>query len=179
MSLPAQDDFNRASLDANWTSVDGTPQITANEASGGNINSNFAYWNADSFNDSQYGDIFNAEGSAANGGPATRIAATRCYALLGSLSDVKLYRIDGDESFSLLQTVSVSGVADGERLRLESEGSTHRCYLNTVQAGTDQGDATYASGSVGFFIYGLAPRLDNWEGGNMGGAVRRFLLVRN
>lgn len=170
MALPATDDFNRASLGANWTGVDGTPTISSNEAAGGHINGNLAYWNADTFNDAQYAKVFNADGAAPNGGPATRVASLRCYCIIATLGDVKLYRIDGDESYSLLQTLNASGgVFDGSLLQLDSNGATHKAYQEGVQLGTDQNDATYTSGAAGWFVYGTGPRLDTWEGGNLGG----------
>lgn len=171
MSLPALDDFNRGSLGANWTGVDGTPTIVTNEASGGDINGNLAYWNADVFNDAQYAKVFNASGASANGGPATRVASLRGYCIIATLGDVKLYRIDGNESYALLQTLDASvGVADGSLLQLDSNTSTHKAYRDAVQLGTDQNDATYTSGSAGWFLFGTGPKLDDWEGGNLGGA---------
>jgi hypothetical protein len=172
MALPAFDDFDRANggLGANWTTVDTAPTIVSNECAGGDAGgSSLAYWSADAFNADQYGQVVVGTGGNPNGSPATRLAATRGYLLSANTANVHLYRLDGNESFALLQSNSGTGVVVTDVLRLESEGSTHRVYKNAVQQGTNQTDGTYASGSAGVFLFGSFSRLDDWEGGNIGG----------
>jgi hypothetical protein len=177
MSLPATDSFNRAdgAIGANWTAVDGGFDVVSNQIAGNTLQTNLGYWSADVFQDDQYAQVVVGVGPSPDGSPATRIASLRGYILSADASKVHLYRIDANESFALLQSNSGTGVSAADVLRLESEGSTHRVYKNAGQLGTDQNDGTYAAGSAGMFIYATAPRLDDWEGGNLG-IVRRWIL---
>jgi hypothetical protein len=90
------------------------------------------------------------------------------YFMVGvSSSPAALYRLDNGV-FTFLQTVSAT--TNGDTLRLEIEGDTLRAYINGVQTGIDQVDATYASGSAGILCFDTTGSVDDWEGGNIGAA---------
>lgn len=136
-----------------------------------------SFWNADTFGDDQYSEYTVAQGpgSAYQGVVVRAASGPDGYFWIANLSSPNgsLYRVD-DGTFTELQGGIPGPTAVNDVLRLEAEGSNLRCYLNGVQTGSTQSDATYASGSAGVgvsFTSGGSPaRGDDWEGGNLGGA---------
>jgi hypothetical protein len=183
MALPATDTFagaNGSPIGANWTDLDGGFEIDTNAAKGTDSGWNFTYWDADTFADNQYaqGAFINFAGVFS--GPAVRAAATRCYyAMVTSSTEIALARLDAAASSTTLQTIGSLSISSGDLIRIEAEGSTLRVFLNGVQVGTDQTDATYSSGSAGIVTFSPNAGLDNFEAGNLGGGGnrRRRLLL--
>ena len=185
MALPATDNFNRASIGANWTDQDGGIIIdtTSTKATGSVILGAFgnaAFWNADAFPANQYCQCVLHEGIAGsiNGGPTTRASGTgsgtQFYLAAFTDSTAKLYLYQSG-AFTVLQDLASSASIGGlDLIRLESNGTTHKVFKNGVQVGTDQTDATLASGAAGIYHYLSAvdrSMSDDFEAGALGGGA--------
>jgi hypothetical protein len=68
---------------------------------------------------------------------------------------------------TLIQAITPAALAVGDVIRLNIVGTTLQCFLNNVQQGTDQTDASLAAGNPGItssqIVAGIV--LDNWQGG--------------
>ena|ERR1043166_2651140 len=182
MSLPAFDnfsDFPGAPLSANWTADLGNWQIQTNAAYADTNNlPNRARWTADSFTADHYAEA--AISTVANGGGvAVRLSSggngyfVRFNAGLG---EVYLQRLDSGVA-ATLQTITGLTIADFDRWKLSIIGTTLRVYQNSVQRGTNQTDATYATGAAGITMYGPAGSLlDSFAADNI---LPPYLLVAN
>lgn len=88
------------------------------------------------------------------------------YVLMCSPAFRHLYRYDSGVG-TLLQDYG-GALANGDVLKLEAVGTTLKAYVNGLQIGTDQTDATYATGGApGIFMLGDAAggdALDSWVG---------------
>jgi hypothetical protein len=174
MALPATDDFaGSGALSANWTAQLNSIARSSGVALGqtGAANST-AFWNADAFANDQYSQCVM---TAAFSGIGVRMAGTGGgadgYFMVGvSSAPAALYRLDNGV-FTFLQTVGAT--VNGDTLKLTIESTTLKAYINGVQTGTDQVDATYASGSAGILCFDTTGAVDNWEGGNVGAPVAR------
>src|SRR5688500_40814 len=177
MALPATDSFTGNSgdpLSANWTTLDGSFQIaTNNDVKLNGSQGHYAYWDADAFGDDQYATAV-VNPSADSIGVAVRLAATRGYVLGLTATAIELTRVDSDESYSVLDTASVTGSA-GDVVRLEIEGSQLRGYQNGILR-VSATDGTYSSGSAGMWGYSIDAnaRIESWEGGDLGGGGGGF-----
>lgn len=183
MALPATDNFNRADggLGANWTTQDNAGVISSNTfLAAGSFG--YQFWNADAFPDNQYGQAFFGPGGAATQqyvGLTLRASGTGAgaydnYFIYADAANIYIGKnVSG--SFTLLQTITGEG-ASLTTYKASIEGSTIKVYKSGVQIGSDQVDATHTSGSVG--IGGLSGSLDDWEGGAIGVAPKRFLATR-
>lgn len=136
-----------------------------------------AFWNADSFNDDQYSQVTLSSLTAglAIGASVRGVAGGTYYGLYMEGSTYYLFRMNSG-TWTQLATGTESWV-DADTLRLEVSGST-TCALvmkhNGVQFGSTYNDTSgsrLTSGAAGVCGYGdsSTPRLDNWEGGNLGG----------
>lgn len=184
MSLPATDNFNRAdgAVGANWTAIRGGGHVvSSNQCAAATDDFCISAWNADSFDNDQYSQHVVSQGpsSAYQAVPIRfSLVAIDGYYWIANLTpgtDGTLYRVDGG-SFTAIQTnIPYTGPANADVLRVEAEGSDLRCYVNGVQKGSTQVDATYASGAaaigVSFTSGGIPCRADSWEGGNLAPAV--------
>jgi hypothetical protein len=174
-ALPATDTFDgtAAGLSASWTVIDGGWERVTGAALGtGEAQGNLALWNADTFANDQYAQVKVSTLGGWIAGPAVRLASLRGYIITveAAQSQIKIQRINSDESYTSLQTIGSLTITSGDLWRLEAEGTTLRAYQNGVQRGTNQTDATYSSGAAGMFTYGAgAVALDDWEGGNLAG----------
>jgi len=84
------------------------------------------------------------------------------------LTSLHLSRMDGGAE-TILQTISGLTIADNDLFKLQIAGTTLKVFQNGVQRGTDQADATYASGSAGIFGYsGNGELLDAFQANNLG-----------
>lgn len=74
-------------------------------------------------------------------------------------------------SFTQIGSTGTGGIANGQLIRLEIEGTTLRPFINGSQTGTpgNQTDATYASGVPGIYTSGagLTFLIDTWEGNDL------------
>lgn len=73
-------------------------------------------------------------------------------------------------TISLLATGTTTLVS-GDVLRIEVEGQTIRGYINGNLEVTVATDTAHASGDVGAYVNRGAHPIDNWEAGDLGGAV--------
>jgi len=182
-TLPADsDNFNRANgpVGGNWTpfTVTDTPYIASNAVGVERTAYDAgAIWNLRSFGNDQYSQCTVQNLSAAGG--------HNCYAEIGvrSTSGFNGYWLycnggTGAGNFQLskysdittetrLQNFSTT-VNAGDILKIQVVGTTIKVFVNGVQVGTDQSDATYTTGSPGFDSYtdsDLVKTIDNWKGG--------------
>jgi hypothetical protein len=180
----ATDNFNRASLGANWTAISGSSyEISASTVvrllSGGNQP---ARWNANTFNADQYAQIvFTSPGTGAfgvscridTGGADTHYSF---YSYSGTGGRWLFKRVAG------AQTVLASdalGSVNGDVLRLEIVGTQVTAKINgTILFQIT--DSSIASGAAGMVGGGTVQTTqgDNWEGGNMSGGASTTALTR-
>jgi hypothetical protein len=183
MPLPAQDNFNRADggVGANWTAIRASGHtIVSNQCKGATAaDHNISIWNADAFDPAHYSQALVVTQIAYSGLAVRGDVAGNCYVWLWTLGATgALYRVDAG-TFTSLQT-GVPAPANASVAKLTAEGSDLKMYIDGVQAGTTQTDATYATGAAGIYQYGDAGALiDDWEGGNLGAAATLYLLVAN
>lgn len=184
MALPATDNFNRANggTGANWTTQINAGAIVSNAWQGPGGAFGYEYWNADSFPDDQYGQgVLGLAGVASSqqyAGITLRAAGTGAsfdnYFIYADNNNIYIGKnVAG--SFTLLQTISGEST-NGDTYKATVESSTIKAYRSGVQIGSDQTDAAFTSGSVG--VGGLSGFLDDWEGGAIGTAPKRFLATR-
>lgn len=173
MALPATDNFNRASLGTNWTTVYGLNalQIYSSTVCGCSSGDSSSYWNVDSFGGNQYSQCILNTASPSYNGPTVRAAANQEYgAEVVSNLIYGIYKFNG--AFTYLGSgVSVTTAAN-DTWKLEAVGTTITLYQNGVSRKSVT-DATFNSGSAGLHGYSDSTGyMDNWEGGNVsaGGA---------
>jgi hypothetical protein len=171
MALPASYDFaGSGALSANFTAQEGTITRASGQGQCASDEDSSAFWNADAFDDDQYSQ-FTWGVNAVNGyaGPVVRASGTggssSNYLFLYEIGIIRIYKCVGG-SYSVVGDLGGSATAN-DIVRIEVEGTTIRGYINGVQRGSDQSDASHASGSAGFYIFSTATRIDDWEGGNL------------
>jgi len=152
------DDFERASLGANWTSRVGTPGIAgSSDFNGSASGDNWAAYTGATFANDQY-----AEGtiSAMSSGHEPQVCVR-----MNSAGSISTYCIvtDGATLFDIIElssggwggikASSATYPVVGDRIRIEAEGTALRGYLNgrLVMVGSDD---TTTSGYAGLGIYG-------------------------
>jgi len=180
MALPATDNFNRAdagTLGANWTDqLNGySIHVNAAEPETGSAD-NAAYWSADSFGADHYSQIKLT--TIQDGGPTVRIAGVGAgtvdgYLLSCQAAATTIQRLDNDTG-----TILQSGLAvfsNGDTAKLQIVGTTLKAYKNGAQIGSDQADATYASGSAGMYNYSSSAVFDDFEADNISSGPRYIL----
>lgn len=180
MALPATENFtdsNGVKLtthSASWTLNSGDFAIQSNglvndSGSGAECG---AHWNADAFNDDQYAQVVVAASSASYMGPAVRCAASAgtYYGVYQNGSDGYFFKMVAG-SWTQIGYLG-SGLAVSDTLRLEASGTTITYKVNGTTE-SEQTDSSIASGSGGVTGWsdGNFTRLDDWEGGNLGGAA--------
>ena len=189
MALPAQDSFTTAttqsltSYSANWTisyggfSVDATADAvypTSAAAESG------AYWNADTFNADQYAQatLSNIVVADASIGVAVRCSSGGNYYGLyytgGAGGMVFIFKLVSG-TFGDLGYATVGAWSVGDVLRLEISGTTLTPKRNgtVISAIGAKTDTSLSSGSAGICGYDTNSdcRLDDWQGGDLGGAA--------
>jgi hypothetical protein len=188
IALPATDNFSGLSSggniteDAQWTLVAGdvgfnrhvaTEDIYAAGNSPDGVS--MAYWDDDVFGNDQYSQIVITDDTGVGSiGACVRLAAGAdgycCRA------DGYITRYDDASVFSG-ETVLVSGLTTagtGDTLRCEANGTTITRKIDGATEGSTT-DATYVSGSAGIWGYANSMRIDDFEGGNLGGAAPSFV----
>jgi hypothetical protein len=186
------DDFNRADgtgLGANWTylTAGGDFKILSNQAepTGFGAVAQCVYtgtaFGADQYaqakmavNPYQWGVMARTKDQSAGG------TAGQGYQVRGGDSislDIKILVTIAGGSATVLQSTAVTADV-GDTLRIEVQGSTVRAYKNGVQVGSDQSDATYASGGGPGIEGGYAgfDGFDDFAGGDLGGAPASSIL---
>lgn len=192
MALPATDAFtgtNGTQLEtysANWTINNGALDIQTNSlAPDSPATNSLAHWNADAFNADQYsqGTVVTQAGVVIGVAVRVHASAHTGYTLNVEAGNTTYFQkfVGGTETLF----DSGTGVANSSVLRIEASGTTITPLDDgATPAGlvASQTDSAIASGSAGVSGYddGTTTRLDNWEGGNLGGApaaTRRYSLT--
>lgn len=165
------DDFNRADggLGANWTTGYGAGgQIVSNQAGGGNSGDySMSFWNADAFTDDQYSQVVrvNNENYRAVAVRCNATSGGNCYGAFGNATQWHKL-VNG--SWSQIGAIADSALNDV--LRLEVVGTSLDYKLNGVSASTTT-DASLTAGAAGMAFFNNISRVDNWEGGDLGGGA--------
>jgi hypothetical protein len=181
-ALPATDNFNRADEDltGNWTQEgSGNMQIVSNEVVGlGGANIQAVWWNADAFSGNHYSQ---AVLTSYAGGGAYRAVTVRqqsgsltLYYFGGWNGVYEIGRYDAGSGTAITSSLGTPSASDV--LKLEISGTTLTAYVDGVSVGTGSatsGGGEITGGAAGMATYGAAAvgALDNWEGGNVGGAA--------
>jgi hypothetical protein len=179
MSLPVSDDFNRASLGANWTTGNGLSamQILSSTGVGAGVAGNNcgAYWNADTFTAKQKGKVQVLSANRYNGlifrhGTNYLMLFVRSY---DTSYGPRVYRYDAG-AYTVVGT-SNKAIAQGDYLegRLESEANGNiDLYINDLaQSFTFTDSSVTAAGPVGVYAWGVDATtivIDNWSADNIG-----------
>lgn len=192
MALPATDAFTAAdgtaltTYSANWTNNGSTFSITSNALRCSSSSEGAAHWNADTFGNDQYATAtVTAITSFAYIGVSVRChaSATTFYGFESNSNDASyLFKYVAGVSTTLGSTGAVFTVTDV--LRLEASGTTITPKVDgaTLNPPGAQTDSSISSGYAGVVGAGndSGSRIDNWEGGNLGGgggsSVRRYSL---
>jgi hypothetical protein len=180
LALPASDNFNRASLGSNWTTITGSNDIgISSNAAVGTVNgqTSSAYWNADTFAADQYCEVtLSLFPNITWMGPMVRMStsANNGYSAQAERSGsttLKLYRTDAGSTTQIGSTYTGS-VVQGDVIRIEVEGDTITLKQNGTTRVTAT-DSTYTTGQAGLWIFtnSTARTLDDWTAGNIGGTV--------
>lgn len=198
MALPASDNFDDTDStpaethNSSWLELG----FNADSVTMYAINTNALYqaqtapsclrWNADTFDNDQYSQVTLAAmitSGSGRLGPAVRINPTAdgtgdaadvdCYALalrnFGATSRF-LYLVENG-SETLLDSDGTAPTVTSV-YKIEANGTTITAYEDDVEI-LSATDATLSSGSAGIYANNCgttAKRLDDWEGGNLGGA---------
>jgi hypothetical protein len=202
-TLIATDNFNRASLDANWAQVNsngGTILIESSvrfRGSGANLNGPAAKWvGAGSFTDDQYSSVVII--SLGNFGDNYHIGAiARASTGVDDSRDYYEARVDCDGTSTYttkllkyidgtLTTLNSGSVAWSlnDRIEIECEGTTIRLCKNGTPLGGafTQTDSALSTGLPGVAAASGDASIangDDWEGGNMTGITTTPITVPN
>ena len=186
-ALPATDNFNRASLGANWTALYGGPFGIFSSDDVYNTDG-FAigaiFWNPDTFSANQYAQlVLTALGFDIGAiGPAVRCGETdNSYNWKGDDvpnpdPDRELTKVVAGTQTRLASDTTAPGLNSLFRLEVSGSSLTAKDDGLTIFTATD---TAIASGSAGIFGHGdNTVRGDDWEGGDLaGGATRKDLLL--
>jgi hypothetical protein len=175
-ALPATEPCGGGFPNASWTIQTGSFTNAAGECYGNTGGTyNRAWWNADSFANDQYAQAI-LTGTNLYPGVMCRATGTA-----GTTAGYVVYQ----DSPTLVQLYEIAANVETARasashnattsdvLRIECEGSDIRVYVN--KGGSPGLLFTYtdpspiASGSAGLAMYDNVSRLDDWEGGDLGG----------
>ncbi len=170
------DNFNRAdenplSGGGNWASpANAAPcQIVSNQLKSTSATKDgIALWAADSPSNDQWSEIQIVSGPTLTNndtGPCVRMqsGAAEQYYQLDIYSDHWFFMKDGQTNLGVSQP---HALAANDTFRLTVIGNVLHCSINGVDTGYTVTDNTYASGSIGIYIWGLSTIIDNWQGGN-------------
>jgi len=187
MALPATDNFTGTDEDtiteysANWTSTAdwGEAIINSNRLDQPDSLGNFAaHWTADSFDNDQYSEAdFYLSGNYRYFGVTVResgdaAAVVDHYFINSAANDgPNMGKVVNGSETTLSSSGSIPG--SGERVTIEANGTTIRWLLDDSQQASAT-DSSLATGSAGVNGWGqtLNAAIDNWEGGNLGGAAQ-------
>lgn len=187
VAITGSDDFERAdtnTLGGNWTIMSpGTGGAALGIASGKAIVDgagsadldNGAYYTGSWANDQSSSVVMTFTDNAAlavrvyaRASGTTSATAYYCQAYNGDFYSGKLVA----DTFT--DNTNQGGTpASGQTLSIEVTGTTIKCKVDGVQVGSDYPDATIASGSPGFGLYGAAGgtsvAANSWSGADIGG----------
>jgi hypothetical protein len=193
MSLPATENYSAATADlpdppwATWKGNPGGFKIKTDGSGRGTPNTNnqdcLDRWDNDTFNNDQYSQVvarFTGPGNGtqylyliarATGATSTPSTAFTYWFWSDGGSDTSIIKHPGSASEVVLATANATTFASGDLLRFEVSGSTLTGFKNggSVITATDSSITTGAAGMGGFGSIGTV-LIDDWEGGNLGGA---------
>src|SRR3990172_7284325 len=180
MALPAIDVFTTASnqaiatYSASWTVNNGafTVFATGDDVASSAAGDNLAHWNADAFNNNQYGQIVISAAASNDVGAAARCAASAFTGYVFSAGNGASYFSKYVAGTWTALAADGAAVANSDVVRIETNGTTITPLKNGSTTGTPGPvtDTSIASGSAGIYGYGnTSSRGDNWEGGNLAG----------
>lgn len=187
----ATDDFNRASLDANWTNqntgnagnvlIDSSTRVTGQFAAQPTDQLPTARWaGAGSFTADQYAVARLLNVAAFNGSTIRAGVTVRAAGNAGTRSCYEaVVKFDGASTMTTELAKWVSGTrtilhsaavawANNDLIELEAEGTTLRVLKNGAALGGSftQTDAALTTGTPGIVV-GQAAFADDWQGGNI------------
>lgn len=178
-NTPLIDDFNRASLGANYTTLLGTPTISSNQLAA-SVAPAVAYYNVFQVTDGEaWCQIPTLPGIAANFDLGIRLTDA------GSIATVDGYVIRftqnvGTDTLSLIRITNAAvgatlatfnqEVAAGDYIGIRAFGTLFSAYYRSGSTGFftllgSATDATYASGFLSFTMPNTTIRIDNFGGG--------------
>ncbi len=181
----ASDAFTRANggLGSLYTTITGmgAPQVNTNAVRTNAVGTDSkAKFTGCAWPDDQYAEVtpITTAATATGSGPVCRCASAAA-SFYSASSDTNfpvltIARYDTGSSTTLSATSKT--LVSGQKLRLETEGTTLRAYINdTLQYGPTT-DSTYANGSAGLHIYvdtgtTASEVVDNFEGGTLTGPM--------
>lgn len=168
------DDFERASLGANWTQRAGTPQIYgSSDLGGGSVGDNVARWAGTAIGNDQSSQITIATFADGDAGVAVRINASGSltqYVLSSDGSGFELGKLVAG-SYTTLASAGTPPSA-GDTIKITASGTTIKAFKNGVEVASVT-DSSIASGQPGVTFYhgSIVPtaRVEAWEGADLGG----------
>ena len=182
MALPYTEDYNYSDGDldvrnSDWTETSGQPYIFGNELGADNGGVSLAYVNTETFSGDHYAEgTLTTETSSNYIGVAVRLQSGSAsgYYLQISTSNNQLFEISSGSS-TQLGSNGTDTASSGLVIRLEASSSTITPYTGGTTSGTPgaQTDSTHTGGAAGTGAVGYAEPLDtklnDWEGGDLGG----------
>jgi hypothetical protein len=183
MALPATDAFtgtNGTALptySASWTHTTGAAfLINTNAVCCNSAGDSLARWNADTFPNDQYaqGTIVATSVTSAFGiGVAVRVSTAgpmSGYGVYGGGNASEIVLLNAGSASTLGSVIAAWVVSDVVRAEMVGTTLTFKKNGTTV---TTRTDSTFTSGAAGLAGYGVTTtfRLDDWEGGSLGGAT--------
>lgn len=184
LALPATDTFTAASdqalttYSANWTYNNGTFTVVASTdtAIPATSGDNMARWTADSFSADQYSQCTIAVAGDNDSGVAVRCGASGLNGYSWSANFNNSYLAKYVSGTWTQLGSNGAAVVNGDTLRLEVSSTTLTPKKNgsTLNPPGPQTDNSHGSGEAGIYGYvgtNAESTIDNWEGGNIGGAA--------
>lgn len=183
MSLPFQDNFNRANADpigGNWTTspgVAGGVRIASNSAnaSATGVGTHGAYVNSEIFPADQYAQT-TCSAASANDGPCVRQSTSAdSHYRLGIRNSTTLRvikRVAGVDT-QLGADYTISAFNSATVLKLRVVGTTLTPSVDGVDLAT-RADSALSSGVAGYFWVTSSNTFDNFEAGSVGGSAAVF-----
>jgi hypothetical protein len=158
--MVATDDFNRGALGTDWTGTAGAVgSIFSNQVY--MATPGVMYWSANTFGSDHYAQLTMGAVAPYFAGPAVRVQPSgACYFLYNSIlyyNDTATSHVIGSFGF---------GVATGDVIRMEAEGTTIRVFVN----GNQEISVTHSilsGGAPGLSILSSSVTADDWSGGDL------------
>lgn len=168
MALPASDTFIRSNgpIGANWTTTQGTVNISANKALGTGGAENTAYWSADVFGNDHYSEAIYSDGGSGSGTPGVTVrhsgsgGTTQFYLFTTSGASGtagKVYKVTNGTTYSAA-ILTTGNISNGNTIRLSVSGTTLSASINGGTAVTAT-DAGLSTGSAGIYIYSTVGKI--------------------
>lgn len=187
MALPASDNFNRASLGANWTLTLNTMAINASTDYVGQVSvDTIATWNADVYGNDQESSVTITAISANTHycGVVVRSSGGTGYVFFtdggSGAGHTSVQTYNGATFTNVKDIVTTFAVNDTMKLRIQ--GTTWTVFKNGVQIDTGTDSTKTSGGTPGIYAFNNTGRGDNWTGDNFPNTVsgaRRWPLYPN